>query len=81
MYFCDFCAVGESIIKTTNFKYLKNLEEKGYFNENNNKKINKKIKFFNLGPENNWEKLLEKKTIDEIETKFSAEMKELGYLK
>jgi hypothetical protein len=24
----------ENIIKTTNFKFLKNLEEKGYFNEN-----------------------------------------------
>ncbi|WP_435088157.1 sulfotransferase domain-containing protein [Candidatus Pelagibacter bacterium nBUS_29] len=71
----------ENIIKTTNFKYLKNLEEKGYFNENAYEIINKKIKFFNLGPENNWKKLLDKKIIEEIETKFSAEMKELGYLK
>ena len=71
----------ENIIKTTNFKYLKNLEEKGYFNENAYETINKKIKFFNLGPENNWKKSLNKKIIGEIETKFSAEMKELGYLK
>ena len=41
----------------------------------------KKKKFFNLGPENNWKNLLDKKTMNEIETKFSAEMKELGYLK
>jgi hypothetical protein len=34
-----------------------------------------------LGPENDWKNLLDKKMIDEIETKFSAEMKELGYLK
>ena len=32
----------KNIIETTNFKYLKNLEEKGYFNENAYEKINKK---------------------------------------
>ena len=71
----------KNIIETTNFKYLKNLEEKGYFNENAYEKINKKKKFFNLGPENNWENLLKKEIINEIEKKFSAEMKELEYLK
>jgi len=71
----------ENIIKTTNFKYLQNLEEKGYFKENAYGTVNQKKKFFNLGPENNWKNLLDKKIIDEIETKFSTEMKELGYLK
>ena len=71
----------KNIIKTTNFKYLKNLEEKGYFNENAYKKIDKKKKFFNLGPENNWKNLSKKEIINEIEKKFSAEMKELEYLK
>ena len=71
----------KNIIKTTNFKYLKNLEEKGYFNENAYKKIDKKKKFFNLGPENNWKNLSKKEIINEIEEKFSAEMKELEYLK
>ena len=70
----------ENIIKTTNFKYLQNLEEKGYFNENAYETVNKKKNFFYLGPENDWKNLLDKKMIDEIETKFSAEMKELGYL-
>jgi hypothetical protein len=70
----------QNIIKTTNFKFLKNLEEKGYFKENAYESINKKKKFFNLGPENKWENLLDKKIIDEIENKFSTEMKELGYL-
>jgi len=74
-------AKNENIIKTTNFKYLKNLEEKGYFNENAYETVNKKKKFFNLGPENKWKNLLDKKILEEIETKFSAEMKELGYLK
>jgi hypothetical protein len=34
-----------------------------------------------LGPENDWKNSLNKKIIDEIESKFSTEMKELGYLK
>ena len=70
----------ENIIKTTNFKYLRNLEENGYFDENAYETIGKKKKFFNLGPENNWKNLQDKKIINEIETNFSAEMKELGYL-
>ena len=44
----------ENIIKTTNFKHLQNLEEKGYFNENAHETVNNKKKFFNLGPENDW---------------------------
>ena len=70
----------KNIIRTTSFNYLKNLEEKGSFNENAYESIDKKKKFFNLGPENNWESILDKKIKNEIEYKFSAEMKELGYL-
>ena len=69
-----------NIVKTTSFNHLKNLEEKGNFNENAYETTNNKIKFFNLGPENNWETILDKKIKDEIETKLSSEMKELGYL-
>jgi hypothetical protein len=71
----------KNIIRTTAFKYLKNLEEKGDFNENAYESINKKKKFFNLGPKNDWKNILDKKIIGEIETKFAAEMKDLGYLK
>jgi len=39
-----------------------------------------KKKFFNLGPNNNWKKNLEKKFIDRIEKSFNNEMKELGYI-
>ena len=70
----------ENIVKTTNFNLLQSLEEKSYCKENAYETIEKKKKFFNLGPENNWKNLLDKKIIDEIETKFSSEMKELGYL-
>lgn len=71
----------KNIIKTTSFEYLKNLEVKGNFNENAYETIDKKKKFFNLGPKNNWENILDKKIRDEIEIKLTEEMKELGYLK
>ena len=70
----------KKIIKTTNFNYLQNLEEKGGFDENAYDTNDTKKKFFNLGPKNNWENNLNKKIKDEIESKFYIEMKELGYL-
>ena len=39
-----------------------------------------KKKFFNLGPQNDWKKILDKKTLKYIENSFEIEMKELGYL-
>ena len=36
--------------------------------------------FFNLGPENDWQKILNTKISDEIETNFHKEMKNIGYL-
>jgi hypothetical protein len=41
---------------------------------------NEKVKFFNLGKKNNWDKLLDKKLIRKIESHFKNEMTELGYL-
>ena len=40
----------------------------------------KKKKFFNLGPDNNWEKNLPNNIRKKIEDNFSAEMEELNYL-
>ena len=40
----------------------------------------KKIPFFNLGFNNNWKDLLDKKTTEKIESKFQKEMKEIKYL-
>ena len=50
------------------------------FNDNSkrNKQLNKK--FFNLGPKNKWQDILDKKTQEEIEKVFNSEMKELNYL-
>jgi len=44
------------------------------------KKSNKKIKFFNLGKDNNWKKLLDPKTEKKITESFRLEMKELNYI-
>ena len=43
-------------------------------------KTKKKIRFFNLGEKNDWNKLLDKKIIRKIESNFKNEMSELGYL-
>ncbi len=47
-------------------------------NSDTNKKINKK--FFNLGPNNKWEDILDDKTRLEIEKLFYEEMIDIGYL-
>ncbi len=35
--------------------------------------------FFNLGPENKWEKMIDKKIGEEIKERFKEEMKNLDY--
>ncbi len=63
-------------IKNTNFDSLKEQEKlKGFYEAPNNSN-----KFFNLGPENNWQKLLNSHIREDIETSFKKEMLELGYL-
>ena len=69
------------ILETTSFENLKDLEEKGTFEENAFQSSNIKKTFFNLGPKNNWKEVLDKKIKEEIEIKLSNEMEELGYLK
>ena len=44
------------------------------------KNSGKKKPFFNLGPENNWKKILDGKVRIKIEKVFKDEMEELGYL-
>ena len=67
-------------IEESSFKNLRNIEDKNGFIESIEDPENKKKKFFNLGPNNNWKKNLEKKFIDKIEKSFNSEMKELGYI-
>lgn len=70
----------KNILSTTSFDHLKNLENKGLFNENVYDSKKNKIRFFNKGPSNDWTKVLDKKIQDDIEKIFYKEMKELGYV-
>ena len=68
-------------IKSNEFENLKRIEKKDGFEEAiKNKETGEIKKFFNLGPNNKWQTLLDLKTRKEIETKFKNEMEELGYL-
>jgi len=67
-------------IESNSFKKLKNIENLKGFSENIFKDSNKKTYFFNLGPENDFNKFLDAKTREEIEKNFSNEMKELKYI-
>ena len=71
----------KNVIESTDFQKMKTLEEnKGFFEAKKNLKTGEKITFFNLGPKNDWKKLLNKEIIKKIETAFKKEMLELGYL-
>ena len=60
---------------------LEKLESEGKFNEAAfNKTKNQAVKFFNLGPKNTWENILEKSIQKELEQNFKSEMEELNYL-
>lgn len=67
-------------INKNSFNNLKKLEEKFGFTEAVLDKNSQKKKFFNLGPENDWKKLLPNEIKRKIEKKFQKEMIELGYL-
>ena len=77
----------QKAIETTNFDVLKNKEVKESFNSSDigfkswrsHHSENKNL-FFNLGPENKWEKKLDKKIKEDIEINFNEEMKNLKYL-
>ena len=68
-------------ISYTNFEKLQKQESLEGFKEANKNTKGEPIKFFNLGPKNNWQKMLDSKTISKIENEFYTEMKEIGYLK
>ena len=67
-------------IKNCGFENLSKQEDKFGFvsNSDTNKKLNKK--FFNLGPNNKWQNILDIEFQNEIEKLFSEEMKDIGYL-
>jgi len=77
----------QKAIETTNFNVLKKKEvsetfdgsESSFKNWRKFHSENKNL-FFNLGPENNWKKILETKISSQIENSFEKTMKKLGYL-
>lgn len=70
-----------NVLDTTSFEKLQRLEnEEGFFEAKKDKKTGKKIPFFNLGPKNDWKKLLDQKIREKIEKAFRKEMIELNYL-
>tara|TARA_B100001250_G_scaffold303167_1_gene264880 strand:+ start:4557 stop:5396 length:840 start_codon:yes stop_codon:yes gene_type:complete len=71
----------KSSIQASSFENLKKKEEKeGFIESIKDSKTGNMKKFFNLGPQNNWENLLNPKIKEEIEFKFQREMKELDYI-
>ena len=71
----------ENIIKSTSFEALKKIEDNGDFTENVFVKgRSEKVRFFNKGPNNNWQKTLPKEVQNDLETELNNELKELGYL-
>ena len=67
-------------VEKCNFNNLQNIENESGFVEAPIDLDGSKKKFFYLGPQNDWKKILDKKTLKYIENSFEIEMKELGYL-
>ena len=71
----------KKMLETTTFDYMSNLEKKeGFIEAKINPQNKKVIPFFNLGPKNDWRKLLDTKVKVNLEKAFEKEMIELGYL-
>ena len=77
----------QKAIETTNFNVLKKKEISETFDGSENsfkswRKFHSENKnlFFNLGPENDWKKILKTEISNEIVSNFDKEMEELGYL-
>jgi hypothetical protein len=67
-------------INSTNFNLLKSREnELGFEEAITSKKTNKKIPFFNLGPDNEWMKVVPADLHNQINDCFKNDIKELGY--
>ena len=71
----------KTALNTTVFEKLKQNEEDIGFSESIPSQYNKdkKISFFNLGPKNDWRKILNKDTKVKLDNFFKSELKELSY--
>ncbi len=68
-------------LRSTSFDALKKNEIKRGFSEAVFDRVdkNKKVPFFNLGPKNNWKKILDKDLVNKIDEVFERDLKELDY--
>jgi len=67
-------------VNSTNFNKLKNEEKNnGFIEAVLSKKNKKKIPFFNLGPDNDWRKILDKNQQSKLTNIFKEDLIELGY--
>ena len=67
-------------IETTNFDNLRKFEENGEFTENVfSQKDKRKIKFFYLGPRNNWKDKLDKNMINKMNSYYKEDLKKFNY--
>ena len=67
-------------VETSSFQNMQNMEQKGLFEESSKDKMGDKILFFSKGRAGNWQGVLDKKIINEVEKKFRKEMIELNYI-
>ena len=68
------------LIENCKFEKFSNQEDNHGFIDNSSTNKSLRKKFFKLGPNNNWEKLLDSQIRSKIEKTFENEMKELQYL-
>ncbi len=71
----------KNALKSTSFSKLKKDETELGFSEavNSQKNRDKKIKFFNLGPENDWRKVLDRHLQEKLTAVFNKDLDELSY--
>ncbi|MDC3186592.1 sulfotransferase domain-containing protein [Candidatus Pelagibacter sp.] len=69
----------KNALNSTTFKKLQDREKKYGFSEAVSFTNSKKSQFFNLGPENDWKKILNEKFKNKINHSFEKNLKELSY--
>ena len=69
----------KNALNSTTFEKLKQREKKYGFSEAVSFTSNKKTQFFNLGPQNNWKKILNKNIEKKMTDLFKQNLKELSY--
>jgi hypothetical protein len=70
----------KNAVNSSLFSKLKEKEKKEGFSEApKSKLLNSQIPFFNLGPNNNWKKILNDNLKDKLNIAFKKKLKELSY--